>query len=133
MVLQRTLLCGVMMLLVVAPLPFGSVQRGASIRLCAACLLVGVLWIVWRTRDGMPALPWKDPALAAGALVGLVGFVQIVPWPEPVLQAVSPRAADLRASYEPPSPPHEPGGRPISLDPASSTSGRASHSPKIGM
>jgi O-antigen ligase len=118
MTLQRTLLYGLIAILVAAPLPFGSVRRGASLRLCAACILLGVVWIVGRSRAGLAPLPWKEPALAAGALIALLATVQFVPWPGPVLRAVSPRAAALRAAYEPPAPPGDSGLRPISLDPA---------------
>jgi O-antigen ligase len=118
MMLQRTLLYGLIAILVVAPLPFGSVQRGASLRLCAACFLLGVVWIAWRSRAGLQALPWKEPALAGGALILLLAVVQIAPWPERVLQRISPTAVSLRAAYEPPSPPGDRGFRPISLDPA---------------
>ncbi len=117
MSLQRTLLYGLIAILVAAPLPFGSVRRGASLRLCAACIVLGVVWIVWRSRAGLPPLPWREPALAAGALIALLAAVQIVPWPGPVLRAVSPRAAALRAAYEPTAQPGDGGQRPISLDP----------------
>src|SRR5436309_13127778 len=101
MILQRILLYGLIAILVVAPLPFGSVQRGASLRLCAGCLLLGVVWMAWRTRAGLPPLPWRDPALAAGALIALFAVFQIVPWPQPVLQTISPKAVSLREAYEP--------------------------------
>jgi O-antigen ligase len=118
MALQRTLLYSLIAILVAAPLPFGSVQRGASLRLCAACLLLGVVWIAWRTRFGLPPLPWRDPALAAGAFIFLFALVQIVPLPEPALETISPAAVSLRAAYEPPPAPGDHGLRPISLDPA---------------
>src|SRR6266542_3192659 len=101
MALQRTLLYSLIAMLVLAPLPFGSVQRGASLRLSAACLLLGVVWIAWRARSGQPALPWRDPALAVGALILLFAVVQVVPWPEPVLDKISPSAVSQRAAYEP--------------------------------
>src|SRR5438445_57400 len=117
MALRRTLLYALIAILVAAPLPFGSVQRGPSVRLCAAFLLLGVVWIAWRSRSGQAALPWRDPALAAGALILLFAIVQMVPWPRPVLEKVSPQAVSLRAAYEPSSPPGDRGSRPISLDP----------------
>src|SRR6185295_8418913 len=118
MALQRTLLYSLIAILILAPLPFGSVQRGASLRLSVACLLLGLVWIAWRTRSGQPALPWRDPVLAGGALILLFALVQVVPWPEPVLEKISPSAVSLRATYEPSQPPGDLGFRPISLDPA---------------
>jgi O-antigen ligase len=101
MPLQRTLLYGLVAVLVLAPLPFGSVETWTSTALAAACLGLGALWTVWRARRGHPALPWKDPLLAAGALVALVGVAQLIPLPRPVLENISPRAVELRDRYEP--------------------------------
>jgi O-antigen ligase len=59
------------------------------------------LWIVWRIRRGLSTLPWKDPVLVAGSLLVLLGAVQIIPLPRAVLQAISPKAVELRDRYEP--------------------------------
>jgi O-antigen ligase len=101
MALQRTLLYGLLAVLVLAPLPFGSVEPWSSALLAASCLALGALWILWRARRGLPVLPWKDPVLAAGALFALVGVVQLIPLPRQVLEALSPKAVELRDRYEP--------------------------------
>ena len=116
----RLLLYGLVAILTLAPLPFASVQRAPAHGLVSACLLLGAVWVFWRAGRGMRPLPWKDPLLAAGALVGLFGLIQIVPLPGSVLKALSPGAADLRAHYEPAHSPGDSGRRPISLDPQAS-------------
>ena len=78
-------------ILIVAPLPFGSVQPGATALMVAACCAVGVFWVAWRSRRGLPCLPWRDPVLAAGAMIVLLGGLQIVSLPRPILGALSPR------------------------------------------
>jgi len=98
---ERTLLYGLILILVAAPLPFGAVQTEATALLAAACLGLGVVWVIGRSRHGLPALPWNDPVLIAGALFVLLGAAQIVPLPRPVLRNVSPEAVALRDRYEP--------------------------------
>src|SRR3989442_12147554 len=116
MVLQRVLLVGYLLILFVAPLPFGSVVPWARTSLATACFLLAALWIVWRSHRGLPVLPWKDPLLLAGGLFMLFGLAQTVPLPSPVLRDVSPRAAELRAQYEPTTSPED-RQRPVSLYP----------------
>lgn len=101
MTIERVLLHGLSLLLVAAPLPFGSVQTEAAAVLSACSLLLGVAWVTWRSRRGLPALPWKDPVLFAGALFALVGVAQIVPLPRLLLEEISPGAVELRDQYEP--------------------------------
>src|SRR5881296_2882221 len=98
---QRTLLGLFLLLLALAPLPFGSVQPWPRAALAAACLLGGALWVVWRARRGLTLLPWKDPVLVAGAIFALFGAVQVVPLPRSLVSAVSPKALELRDRYEP--------------------------------
>src|SRR2546422_832101 len=98
---QRALLGLVLLLLALAPLPFGSVQPWPRAALAAACLLGGALWVVWRAQRGMTLLPWKDPVLVAGLVFALFGAVQAVPLPRSLLAALSPRALELRDRYEP--------------------------------
>src|SRR5438093_907950 len=119
MSIQRVLTSGLCAALSLAPLPFGSVQPGPTALLVAACCLLGILWIVWRSRRGLAPVPWKDPVLAAGALIVLLGVLQTIPLPRPMLKTISPRAVDFRARYEPaPSSPKDDSGlRPISLYP----------------
>ncbi len=127
MAVERMLLYGFLGVLVFAPMPFGSVETWAGAALSAACLALGAIWAVWRSRRGLSVLPWRDPVLAAGALFALVAVVQMIPLPRPFLQAVSPKAVELRDRYEPPTDParldavtppaHYDGWRPISLYP----------------
>ncbi|HEV8701443.1 MAG TPA: O-antigen ligase family protein [Candidatus Polarisedimenticolia bacterium] len=119
MSIQRILTYGLCAVLILAPLPFGSVQPGPTALLVAACCLLGILWIVWRTRRGLAPVPWKDPVLAAGALIALLGVLQTIPLPRPVLKAISPRAVEFRQRYEPASASSEGDSsrRPVSLYP----------------
>jgi O-antigen ligase len=119
MSIQRVLTYGLCAALILAPLPFGSVRPGPTALLIAACCLLGILWIVWRTQRGLAPVPWKDPVFAAGVLIALLGVLQTVALPRPVLKAVSPRAVEFRERYEPaPSSPETDSGlRPISLYP----------------
>src|SRR5882672_2606248 len=98
---ERALLGLFLLLLALAPLPFGSVQPWPRAALAAACLLGGALWVVWRARRGLTLLPWKDPVLVAGAVFILFGAAQVVPLPRSLLSAVSPKALELRDRYEP--------------------------------
>jgi O-antigen ligase len=106
-------------ILIAAPLPFGSVEPWATGLLVAVCCVVGVVWVVWRSRRGLPALPWKDPVFAAGLLVVLLGAMQTVPLPRDLLGAISPRTVEFRDRYEPApvSATEDSGRRPISLYP----------------
>src|SRR2546428_14098045 len=88
----RLLLYGLVAILTLAPLPFASVQRAPAHGLVSACLLLGAVWVFWRAGRGIRPLPWEDPLLAAGALVGLFGLVQILPLPGAVPKALAPGA-----------------------------------------
>jgi len=98
---ERALLGLFLLLLALAPLPFGSVQPWPRAALAAACLLGGALWVLWRARRGLTLLPWKDPVLVAGVVFALFGAAQVVPLPRSLLSAVSPKALELRDRYEP--------------------------------
>ena len=127
MTLQRTLLAGLVVVIALAPLPFGSVVTWARACLTAACIGLGILWVLWRRRRGLAPFPLKDPVLLAGALFAMVGVLQVIPLPRPVLQSLSPRAVEIRDRYEAPAEPLEfvregattpfEGARPVSLDP----------------
>ena len=93
--------CGLGALLVLAPLPFGSVQSRVTIALHLACLILAAAWIVWRTREGRAVLPWRDPVLWGAALILALGLLQLVPMPRSVLRMLSPTAIELRDAYEP--------------------------------
>ncbi|MFQ5890498.1 MAG: O-antigen ligase family protein [Gemmatimonadota bacterium] len=124
---QGVLLAGLLAVLILAPLPFGSVQVHVRAVLAGACLGLGVVWVIWRTRRGLSPVPWREPVLIAGALFALFGVMQLLPLPGPALRSVSPKAVELRGQYEPPadlsparpgdSAPSRDGWRPISLDP----------------
>ena len=121
MTMERFLLWGLILILAVAPLPFGSVQPRAAAALVVACLALGILWVLWRSRRGLSPLPGKDPVLAVGALFALVGAVQLVPLPETALRLISPKAVELRERYEPRAAGENPsrgrGWQPLSLYP----------------
>jgi len=102
MPMERVLLYGVALVLIAAPLPFGSVQPGAAAAVVVVCLGLGVLWIIWRSHRGISPLPWRNPVLRGGALLVLVGVAQLLPLPRSVLTLVSPKAVEFRDRYEPP-------------------------------
>ncbi len=101
MTLQRLLWGGLLLMLLVAPLPFGSVQPGPRAALVVASVGLGIVWLVWRIRRGESPLPWKSPVLLGGTLLVALGIVQTIPMPRPVLGWLSPEAASLRDRYEP--------------------------------
>lgn len=99
--MQTGLTYGLALILVLAPLSFGSVPPPVASLLAAACLALGALWVIWRSRLGLSPLPWRDPVFAAGAMVVVFGLFQILPLPRPALQRLSPRAVEFRDHYEP--------------------------------
>jgi len=121
----RTILLGALIaVLLLAPLPFGSVGRTPSTVVAFACLALGALWTVWRYLGGRTPIPWKHPVLIWGAAFAAFGLAQTIPIPRAALAELSPSAAALRSEYEPA--PRSPGDadagitaawRPISLDP----------------
>src|SRR5260221_2665930 len=117
--LQRLLAIGVGLLVALSPLPFGAVQPAATAALVCVTAALGALWMVERARRGRPPLPWSDPLLLAGALFALFAAAQIVALPPAALAAISPRAAALRAAYEPGASvaPAASAWRPLSLNP----------------
>lgn len=98
---QTGLTYGLALILVLAPLSFGSVPSTIASFLTAACLALGALWVIWRSRLGLAPIPWNDPVFAAGAMVCVLGLFQILPLPRPALQRLSPRAVEFRDHYEP--------------------------------
>ena len=101
MKLENTLLAGLVLVLLLAPLPFGSVRPLAASVLALACLGLAIAWMVGRSRSGRPCLPWRDPVLVAGILLVFLGFLQIVPLPRSALEVVSPHSVEIRDRYEP--------------------------------
>ena len=53
--IERVLVLGLAAVLLAAPLPFGSVGRGATIALQIACCALGAVWVLWRVGRGLPA------------------------------------------------------------------------------
>jgi O-antigen ligase len=102
-------------LLLLAPLPFGSVtRRGSAAVETAAFLVLAAAALTARGRD-LRAVAWPAGALAA---IAALGALQAASWPLPVVAAVSPRHAALRAAAG-----EEPARAPLSLAP--DASGRA--------
>ncbi len=123
MTTERLLLGGVIALLLLAPLPFGAVEPSWSAALVVASAILAVIWIVGRCRRGLPALPWREPALLATAAFAAVVAAQLVPLPPALGASLSPAAASLRAELEPGAAGrmNEPGGAP---EPAPAEAGR---------
>jgi O-antigen ligase len=114
------LTAGLAGLLLLAPMPFGSVEPAWSTTLVTICLALGVVWLGWRARRGLPVIPWREPLFIASALFMAVVALQLLPVPAPALQVLSPRAAEFRAELEPAADgePHGLAGRrPVSLYP----------------
>jgi len=82
--------------IVLAPLPFGSVAPAASAGLTAAVLLIGALWAIWRAREGMSVLPWREPVLVASSILLVIALVQMAPLPGSVVDQVSPETQAIR-------------------------------------
>ncbi len=101
MTTERLLLGGVIALLLLAPLPFGAVEPGWSAAIVVSSSLLAVIWIAGRCRRGLPALPWREPALLATAAFAAVAGAQLIPLPPALGAALSPAAASLRAELEP--------------------------------
>jgi O-antigen ligase len=103
-------------LLLLAPLPFGSVTRwGAAAVETAAFLVLAAAALTARGRD-LRTVAWPVGALAA---IALLGVLQAAPWPLPLAAAVSPRHVALHAAAAGEEPPRVP----LSLAP--DASGRA--------
>ncbi len=90
---------GLCALIVVAPLPFGSVASGGRLTLELMALTLTVLWMFAATRSQV-ALP---PRSASFALLGLLAIaaIQLVPLGPGIVEALSPRAASLRHGLDP--------------------------------
>ena len=87
------------MLVVVAPLPFGSVGPAGRLTLELLAFALTAVWIFAATR-GTVALP---PPSVRVALIGLLAItaLQTVPLGAEAVSALSPRAAALRADLDP--------------------------------
>ena len=89
-------LCG---LILVAPLPFGSVAAAGRLTLEVLALALTAVWCVVAAREPV-ALP---PRLARVALIGLLAIAvfQLIPLGANAVSLLSPHAAALRAGLDP--------------------------------
>ena len=80
--------------IVIAPLPFGSIVPAARLSLEIACLTLACVWAARAWARGADPLP---RALLAGLLgVLLLAALQMTPLPGGLLELLSPRASELR-------------------------------------
>jgi O-antigen ligase/tetratricopeptide (TPR) repeat protein len=87
-------------MLVLAPLPLGSVAPWArSVLFLGACLLLS-LWVVRSCLQGRLEIVRTSAWFFAGAYL-LVLFLQLVPLPHALLSGLSPRAAEIYTSLVP--------------------------------
>ena len=115
MLLERAGEGALLLLLLLAPLPFGSVQKGASFVVVA--WVAAMAWIVLTSKETadspLARIRW---ALALGIGMG-IGVLQAIPLPRALVAALSPAAARLYGSIPEPSPAV---WLPLSLRPAAS-------------
>jgi O-antigen ligase len=90
---------GLCLLIVLAPLPFGSVGPGGRLALEISAFVLTAVWIFAAAREQV-ALP---PRSVRVALVGLlvIAALQTIPLGAKAVSALSPRAAALRAELDP--------------------------------
>jgi O-antigen ligase len=90
---------GLCALILVAPLPFGSVAAGGRLALELLALALTALWMFAATRSEV-ALP---PRWVSLALLGLlaIALIQLVPIGSGLVAAISPRTASLRQGLDP--------------------------------
>lgn len=90
---------GLCALIVVAPLPFGSVDPGGRLALEILALALTAVWVFTATQ-GEVALPPRSMRLA---LIGLLAIaaLQLIPLGTGVVSALSPHAAALRRGLDP--------------------------------
>jgi O-antigen ligase len=90
---------GLCALIVVAPLPFGSVGPGGRLTLEILALTLTAVWVFAATRCPV-ALP---PRSACAALIGLLAIaaLQLIPLGAGAVSALSPHAAALRRDLDP--------------------------------
>lgn len=117
--LLRALEVGLVLVLALAPLPFGAVRPGGRL---ALEVVSGVLMLLWTAR----ALARGTALPSRGALAGLVGLliwgaIQIAP-SGPIAGIVSPRAAAIRAASSPADAPIPVVSATLSLDPGATAS-----------
>jgi len=94
--LRAALQLGVFALLILAPLPFGSVQPGPvlAIELVAALLGLGTIFLIARDDEARAAVPKAPLAICAGLIA--LGFFQILPLPFSIAAKFNPTADLVR-------------------------------------
>lgn len=94
--LRAALQFGVLALLFVAPLPYGSVHPGAvlGIELTAAALGLGTILLIGRDEDARAAVPKIPLAICAGVIT--LGVCQLVPLPFSIAERFNPTADLVR-------------------------------------
>ena len=94
--LRAVLQWGVLALLFLAPLPYGSVQPGAvlAIELTASALGLATILLIGRDEDAAAAIP-KVPLAICSGLIAL-GILQLVPLPFSIAEKFNPTAELVR-------------------------------------
>jgi len=94
--LRAALRFGVLALLFLAPLPFGSVQSGPvlAIELTAAALGLITILLISRDEDASAAVPKAPLAICLGVIV--LGIFQLVPLPFSIAETFNPTADLVR-------------------------------------
>jgi hypothetical protein len=83
-------------LLLLSPLPLGSVRPGAvlAIELSAFALGLLAIWVVWRDSTALPRTTRRLLTLAA--VIAAVGLIQLIPLPVSWIEILSSPSAELR-------------------------------------
>jgi O-antigen ligase len=94
--LRAALRFGVLALLFIAPLPYGSVQPGPvlAIELTAAVLGLGAILLIGRDEDARAAVPIAPLAICAGVIA--LGIFQLIPLPFSIAEKFNPTAELVR-------------------------------------
>jgi O-antigen ligase len=94
--LRRLIRFGVASLILITPLPFGSVQAGwvLAIELAAAALGLLAVLLIGRDEDARRSVP-RGALLICGGVIAL-GIFQIIPWPFAIAEKFNPTADLVR-------------------------------------
>ena len=106
--LRAALQCGVLALLLLTPLPYGSVQPGAvlAIELTAAALGLATILLIGRDENAAAAVPKVPLAICAGVIA--LGILQLAPLPFSIAEKFNPTADLVRPLIPYLSPDHPP-------------------------
>ncbi|HEX4823514.1 MAG TPA: O-antigen ligase family protein [Candidatus Polarisedimenticolaceae bacterium] len=94
--LRRLIRFGVASLIVITPLPFGSVQSGwvLAIELVAAALGLLAILLIGRDETARASVPRGALLICAGVIA--LGIFQIIPWPFSIAEKFNPTAELMR-------------------------------------